>query len=367
MGTDKGRFFNKFLKILNDGSARPVSIKSYRECRGALSDEVAPWPAVMIAEDNGHHAPRAWRWDNWGVWMTQWQAISARISALLDAGRFLLSTRESDRLTPMGVLATGEADPVRYILAAARMLSQDTKKVGEVLEAFLESHGDHLPDAPKACLRSFVEAGRYAWGEPEHLAGMTARITSLASFRAEFEYLIADTEVVTKSLVIRAFTHLQSSIAADPSVRDRWLQAFTSGEPACERLGACHLLLHGVWSFKAYGQRARTDLVLGEPRNNWDEPRRAATGLVLTEWKRVVSENREEVEAKADEARREAETYCAEALAGFEVVSTRYVVLVSKGRLEQMPNPVNESGVTYAHFNVAVDPETPSKNARKPQ
>jgi hypothetical protein len=299
--------------------------------------------------------------------MTQWQAISARISALLDAGRFLLSTRESDKSSPMGVLSTGEAEPARYIFAAARMLSQDAKKVGEVLQAFFESHGDHLPDAPKACLRSFVGGGRYAWGEPEHLAGMTARITSLASFRAEFEYLIADTEAVTKSLVVRAFTHLQSSIAADQSVRDRWQQAHKDGEHACERLGACHLLLHGVWSFKAYGQRARTDLVLGGPRNNWDEPRRAATGLILTEWKRVVSEDWEEVEAKADEARRQAQIYCAEALAGFEVESTRYVVLVSKGRIGQMPKPANESGVTYAHFNVAVDPETPSKNARKPQ
>jgi hypothetical protein len=112
---------------------------------------------------------------------------------------------------------------------------------------------------------------------------------------------------------------------------------------------------------------ARTDLVLGGLRNNWDEARCAATGLILTEWKRVIKVDRKAVEAKAAEARREAQIYCAEALAGFEVVSTRYVILVSKGRLGQLPNPVVESGVTYAHFNVAVNPETPSKNARKAQ
>jgi hypothetical protein len=246
------------------------------------------------------------------------------------------------------------------------MLSQGANKVWEALQTFFESHGDHLPDAPKACLRSFLKEGRYAFGGPEHLAGMTARITSLACFRSEFEYLIADAEAVTMSLVVRAFTHLQSSIAADRTIRERWLQAFDDGEPACERLGACHLLLHGVWSFKAFGQRARTDLVLGERRNNWDEPRRAATGLILTEWKRVVGEDRKEVEAKGAEARREAENYCAEALAGFEVVSTRCVVLVSKRRLA-LPNTVIENGVSYAHFNVAVNPETPSKNARRPK
>jgi hypothetical protein len=302
-----------------------------------------------------------------GVWMTQWQAIRARISALLEAGKFLLSSREGDEVSPMGVLNTGEPEPARYILAAAVMLNQDAKKVGDLLQSFFESHGDNLPDAPRACLRSFVETGRYAWGEPEHLAGMTARITALACFRAEFEYLISDTEAVTKSLVIRAFTHLQSSIAADRTVRDRWFEALNDGEPACERLGACHLLLHGVWSFKAYGQRARTDLVLGDLRNNWDDPRRAATGLVLTEWKRLTGGSQEEVEAKADEARREAKIYCAEALAGFEVVSTRYVVLVSKHRLGPLlPNPVSEDGITYAHFNVAVDPLPPSQDARKP-
>jgi hypothetical protein len=77
--------------------------------------------------------------------------------------------------------------------------------------------------------------------------------------------------------------------------------------------------------------------------------------------------DRKAVEAKADEARREAQTYCAEALARFEVVSMRYVVRVSNGRLAQLPDPGVEGGVAYAHVNVVVNPEMHSKSARKPQ
>lgn len=300
-----------------------------------------------------------------GVWMTQWTAISARISALLDAGSFLLRTRDGDTVTPKSPFKSG-VQPGEYIAGAAELLSQHAKQVENALQVFFKSHGDHLADTPRKCLSSFLEVNRYAFGEPDGLAGMTVRITALASFRAEFEYLIADTEALTKSLVVRAFTHLQSSIAADRSVRDCWKHAYhDGGEIACERLGACHLLLHGVWSFKAHGQGARTDLVLGELRENWDEARRAATGLILTEWKRVVGEDSEDVEVKANEARVQAENYCAEALAGFEVVYTRYVVLVSEGRLRQVPNEVIEGNKVYKHFNVAVDPWSPSKDARK--
>lgn len=119
---------------------------------------------------------------------------------------------------------------------------------------------------------------------PDQPIGLFAAISLLLAFRAEFEYLVSDNESVTKSLVARAFVHLQSSIAADQKVRGSWIEAFESGEPACERLGASHLMLHGVWSFKASTEHARTDLLLSEPRTNWDEPQRAAQGLVLTEW-----------------------------------------------------------------------------------
>jgi len=157
--------------------------------------------------------------------------------------------------------------------------------------------------------------------------------------------------------------HLQSSIAADLKVRESWIQAFQHGETACERLGASHLLLHGVWSFRASAEHARTDLVLSESRTDWEEPRRAAQGLVLTEWKRVVATD--ETDKKADEALMQAQLYREEPLAGFEVASVRYLVLVSESRLLSMPQARVHNDVTYEYRNVAVNPDPPSIEARK--
>lgn len=84
--------------------------------------------------------------------------------------------------------------------------------------------------------------------------------------------------------------------------------------------------------------------------------------MILTEWKRVTAPD--ELEKRADEALRQAKIYSAEPLAGFEVASTRYLVLVSKKRLELLP-PIIQGVITYEYRNIAVDPETPSVDARK--
>ena len=234
---------------------------------------------------------------------------------------------------------------------------------------FLRLNGNDIPIRPKACLEKFLKDCHECFGGTDEnnplgtaagFAGATGALTYLASFRAEFEYLIADTEGVAKSLVVRALTHLQSSIAADDEVRQRWLKAFNDGETTCERLGACQLLLHGIWAFKASAEGARTDLVLGEPA--WDRARCVSQGLVLTEWKLVHGEN--ERFTKAEEAFQQAKLYSERPLAGFEVRSTRYLVLVSQERLEAQP-PKIVGGVTYEVHNIAVDPENPSQDARR--
>jgi hypothetical protein len=153
--------------------------------------------------------------------------------------------------------------------------------VGAPSDPRCDRWGAVLPGQAKSSLERFCQPGQKGelFGDSNaHLpaTSLFSAVASLLSFQAEFEYLISDNESVTKSLVLRAFTHLQSSIAADPRTRESWVHAFDTDEPACERLGASHLLLHGVWSFKASTQHARTDLVLGEPFRDWDEPRRAA-------------------------------------------------------------------------------------------
>ena len=92
-----------------------------------------------------------------------------------------------------------------------------------------------------------------------------------------------------------------------------------------------------------------------------EERTRAAEGLVLTEWK-VASSS--EVGRKLKEARDQAARYAEGALAGIELTSYRYAVVVTERR-ESPPPDSTEGGMTYRHINIAVDPEIPSKAARR--
>jgi hypothetical protein len=154
---------------------------------------------------------------------------------------------------------------------------------------------------------------------------------------------------VVRNLVERAFTHLQYSIIADSHVRATWNSAFNEGEAACERLGGTHLLLHGIWAFKTNAPGEPSDLVLGTRLEITPQVERAAEGLVLTEWK-VVREPKE-LTSKAAEAFIQARLYGMGSLAGFELATRRYLVIVSKDRLT-MPQSRFEGLVRYQYENV---------------
>jgi hypothetical protein len=185
-------------------------------------------------------------------------------------------------------------------------------------------------------------------------------LPSLIWLRAAVEYHLRDTEVVAVRLTERAFTHLQSLIVADASVRTAWEAAFASGEIACERLGAAHLLQHGVWPFKAHAAGGRTDLVLGEPLSDPSRVESAAEALVLTEWK--VARKQTEASVLAEKARAQAHLYAGGILSGIELASYRYIVLVSRDRIAPIADEVSD-GVRYRTINIAVGPSTPSRAA----
>jgi hypothetical protein len=285
--------------------------------------------------------------------MIEWRTISARIAALVDAGAFFFKANDSDNHNTAGILmenARGTARNIRQFLDLHSGQIQGGLRV--CIESFLED-----------CLRGFADADvSHPFGIASGSSGVTAALTRLASFRAEFEYLIADTDAIARSLVVRAFTHLQRSIVADDLVRERWERAFIAGETACESLGSCHLLAHGIWAFKTSAKGERTDLVLGEALDITDEIRRASQGLILTEWKRVRREG--ELSQKLREAYEQARRYREGILAGFEVTSTRYLVIVSGDHFD-MPSPKHEGEVTYEYRNIAVAPSTPSQRARR--
>jgi hypothetical protein len=295
------------------------------------------------------------------MWTIEWTALSARIAGLIEAADVYLTE-------------LNYRDPGQYDVSGD--LLQNANGVFERLQHFQTNHAAALPQEALMCLRIFLH--RYSGSFTQPAGGpprVQSVVTLLASFRAEFTYLVSDTEAVARSRVARAFTHLQRSIVADDSVKATWSEAFhrkgtknSTAETACEKLGATHLLLHGVWAFKADATGGRTDLVLGEPLLVDNEVRAAADALVLTEWKVVKGETEAEIEKdlhnKAQEAYDQAHMYAQGILAGFELATRRYLVLVSSNWLS-LPDSRQDGDVVYEYVNVPVAPSPPSNQSRR--
>jgi hypothetical protein len=79
--------------------------------------------------------------------------------------------------------------------------------------------------------------------------------------------------------------------------------------------------------------------------------------LVLTEWK--VTRSDSDTEKKWEEARDQADRYSQGVLAGIELITVRYAVVVSR---QHVVPPANKG--LYRHINIAVEPQTPSQASR---
>ena len=287
------------------------------------------------------------------LWQTAWEAISARIVGLVEAGRVI----------------EGVADQS----VTRRSLHPYTDDVFKTLREFDNAHRSVLPSNAASCLRKFMETWEQYYstalpgGENTFVLFIRERLAVLAAFRSEFTYYISDFSAVAKRLSERAFIHLQSCINADSSTKQRWIDAFKGkGEPACEKLGAAHLLLHGIWAFKAHADAPgeRTDLVLGEPTQSPFDlatVAKVADALILTEWKCVKTYR--ELERKRSQAYEQANRYGQGALAGIELANYRYLIMVSE-QYFSMPEDICDVGITYHAINIAVNPDSPSKAAR---
>ena len=281
-------------------------------------------------------------------WLSEWKALSAQIKGIIEAARFYI---ESNR--------TGHNDS--FQVAREQLVPQITTLI-KALTAFRTNYKDYIP----------VDAAEFLIAQLQQVPSITNRPlvrdnpfvfvhvmgTVLASFHAGFEFYISDTSSVAKRLSERAFIHLQRSIVADTDIRRKWKEAFDNGEAACEKLGAVHLLLHGIWAFKVNAEGERTDLVFDDPLPSDSSIERSAESLVLTEWKFV--ERQERVEAISAAARKQAARYTVGALGGLELARYRLIVLVSKKTLN-VPVDVDQIGVIYRHVNIAVDPQAPSE------
>lgn len=274
-------------------------------------------------------------------WQEEWRAISTRIVGFLEASRvYFLSI-------PVEGSDYHAVSNVAFI--------PNAKKLYNRINSFVENYSSQLPKDALEVTNELIK--NFKPDSYSGIQGVQGAVLLLSEFRSEFEFSISGNVEHAKGLTERAFIHLQRSIVADSEVRKKWIEAFNSGELSCEKLGAVHLLSHGIWAFKAHGIGERTDLVLGEPVA-LDDVKSSHSILVLTEWKVVCQESM--IENQAGQAKSQAERYGLGVLAGFELGSRRYLVLVSEKNLNT-PQDIIDGEIIYRHVNIAVNPDTPSR------
>jgi hypothetical protein len=284
------------------------------------------------------------------IWRDEWSAIAGRIEGLLGAGDFLIRA-----------LGINSEDPYNV---KDRHLGAEARAITANLRTFLKIHGCNIPGDAAVAVQTFLDKYGNAIDDQSvnGLEGLKLRLTSLAALRAAVTYHLSDFEAVAHRKAERAFLHLQQTLVADETVREKWAKAFDLGETACEKLGATHLMLHGICAFKVNAEGARTDLVFGEPLDSIEEIGRAADALLLTEWKLVKDHKDSESIAKA--AREQTKQYAVGVLGGLELSQHRYIVLVSRQQLTELKD-LQDGPIRYRHVNVSVQPQSPSRAARR--
>ncbi|HDZ69297.1 MAG TPA: hypothetical protein ENH43_02635 [Phycisphaerales bacterium] len=185
-----------------------------------------------------------------------------------------------------------------------------------------------------------------------------AVLVLLAAFETEMSFMLSNTQEYIRTLSERAFSHLQRMIVVDLSFREKWQKAYEQGEVPAEKLGAVHLLWHGIWAFKIGAAGARTDLVYQEPALDMTDVQKYVEGIVLTEWKKAGPGDK--AEQRFEEARSQANRYAQGVLAGTELAGYRYAVVVSSEQV-QVPSDFSQDGIVYRHINISVNPKTPSR------
>jgi hypothetical protein len=291
------------------------------------------------------------------MFLEQWKALSGRIHGLVQTGQQLHASFGFDSYE-----------------ALYKQLREHCLKTLTDVEHFRDSFSQSLPPSAIAAIRICVhpravnsvrrllttantpDMTPILWNQQ-----IWAALLSLATFETEMTFILSDVQAAIRARVERAFEHLQRLIVVDAATREQWKAALAEGEQSCERLGAVHLLLHGIFAFKVNAAGERTDLVFPRPVSGLDE-QRYADGLVLTEWK--VARSDAEALRKLANARAQAKLYGQGVLSGVELTTVRYAVVVSPQRIA-VPDDVPDGTVVYRHINIAVDPETPSKAAAK--
>lgn len=278
----------------------------------------------------------------------QWNALSNRIRGLMQAAQLharFLQVRSSD------TYRTGTH------------LLRHVNDVISSLQLYEDNFRHMLPPPALDAIGSFLDQARRlandsSGGSAAKQERVWAALILLGAFETEVSFIFSDSQQFIRARSERAFSHLQRIIVADGQFREKWKAAFDDGEIACEKLGAIHLLLHGIFAFKVDAAGARTDLVFQEQAGLLIDEQRYVDGFVLTEWKKVTS--KKNAEQQFEQARFQAARYAQGALAGSELAGYRYAVVVSRQQVP-LPDDLTKGGVVYRHINVAVEPRIPSR------
>ena len=282
------------------------------------------------------------------TYLDQWRALSSRIRGLIQAGS--LHTQ---------FLTVNSSDTFKR----ATVLQHQCSGIVDALRIFRDRF-NQLPFAATNAIDNFlVKVAPFNKGDSvgpgDRQAFLWTMLILLAAFETELTFLLSDVQESIRVRSDRAFSHLQRSIVVDADFRTKWQKAFEAGEIECEKLGAVHLLLHGIWAFKINAAGARTDLVFQEATDNFAEAQRSADGFVLTEWKKASVNT--DASRCFDQARKQAQKYAQGALAASELTGYQYAVVVSSQPVE-VPADLREGGVVFRHINISVNPGVPSKH-----
>ena len=284
------------------------------------------------------------------MYIEAWRAIADRIRGLSEAAQLHKSYPQDSfgrvrglRAHAQGILSSlgSYRDRFRQALPPEALATIDDllKQVGDLLTMATGGHTSaELRD--EAVFSTIFHLGIFANLMTAALAGVQLPLRALSD---------------------RAFQHLQRLIVVDDEVKRKWQAAFAKHEVECEKLGAVHLLGHGIWAFKIDASGGRTDLVYQEPAGGLIKEQQYAEGFVLTEWK--IAKSATEAERKGREAREQTKRYKSGVLGGTELTGYRYIVVVSEKEVK-LPETLTEDGVEYRHVKIVVNPSTPSKAAR---
>lgn len=253
----------------------------------------------------------------------------------------------------------------RHEQGVSTEIQQNVDQVSQAIQDYLSVHRHELPEPAKGAIERYIGFYRRLAAKPvtADATKTQALVVALASLSSEVAgCLLSDQSSILLASEL-AFLHLNRTLHVDTTEQAKWAAAFKMGETEVEKFGALHLLRHGIYAFKAHASGARTDLMFQEKCQQSHFEKLPVSGLVLTEWK--LFKGNGNARSAFQQAERQAKEYQATALAGVELRSTRFCIVVSKEQV-QTPDDKYDGSVRYKFINIAINRLSPSALARKP-